>query len=151
MEDHSSAFRQDSNDSYSSDDDVPEVAGVPIRLLALQESSSRSELNDAGAKNGPTTTLPETSHPPIFQPVAAQLEARRIGQQRAEERELVRQAARRGVAFGFIIRSRTHDAEGGVGQKTSAGEERRRCEAVQGGRVVEASFAKGEWGVRWRE
>lgn len=64
------------------------------------------------------------------------LTTQQLGRRRAEEREKVRQAARRGVVFGF-----------GVG----GGEERRRVEAVQGGRVVEASFAKGEWGVRWRE
>ena len=57
------------------------------------------------------------------------------GMQKAKEREMVRRAARRGVAFGFEI-------EGG---------RRRGVEAVQGARVVESSFAKGEWGVRWRE
>lgn len=66
------------------------------------------------------------------------------GQRRADEREMVRKAARRGCAFGFVV-----DGEEGVrgGQKG----ERRKCEAVMKGAVVEASFAKGEWGVRWRE
>ena len=58
------------------------------------------------------------------------------GMQKAKEREMVRRAARRGVAFGFEIEE---------------GRRRRRVEAVQGGRVVESSLAKGEWGVRWRE
>ena len=57
------------------------------------------------------------------------------GMQKAKEREMVRRAARRGVAFGFEVE------EG----------KRRSVEAVQLGRVVESSFAKGEWGVRWRE
>lgn len=57
------------------------------------------------------------------------------GMDKAKEREMVRRAARRGVAFGFEIE------EG----------RRRRVEAVQGGRRVESSFAKGEWGVRWCE
>lgn len=61
------------------------------------------------------------------------LHSRQRGMQRARERELVRQAARRGVAFGFVV-----------------GDARKRVEAVQGGRVVESSFAKGDWGVRWR-
>jgi hypothetical protein len=61
---------------------------------------------------------------------------RREGQRRADEREMVRRAARRGVAFGFA---------GGDG------DEKRKCEAVMKGVVVEASFAKGEWGIRWRE
>ena len=60
---------------------------------------------------------------------------RREGQKRADEREMVRKAARRGCAFGFAVE----------------GEEKRKCEAVMKGVVVEASFAKGEWGIRWRE
>lgn len=60
--------------------------------------------------------------------------ARELGMQKAKEREMVRRAARRGVAFGFETK-----------------EGKRRVEAVQWGRVVESSFAKGEWGVRWRE
>jgi hypothetical protein len=61
---------------------------------------------------------------------------RREGQRRADEREMVRKAARRGCAFGFVVEGE---------------EEKRKCEAVMKGAVVEASFAKGEWGVRWRE
>ena len=59
---------------------------------------------------------------------------REWGMQKAKEREMVRRAARRGVAFGFEME-----------------EGRRSVEAVQSGRVVESSFAKGEWGVRWRD
>ena len=61
---------------------------------------------------------------------------RREGQRRADEREMVKKAARRGCAFGFTV-------EGEEGK--------RKCEAVMKGVVVEASFAKGEWGIRWRE
>ncbi|CBX91116.1 hypothetical protein IAQ61_002576 [Plenodomus lingam] len=61
---------------------------------------------------------------------------RRQGQKRADEREAVRKAARRGCAFGLAV-------EGEEG--------RRKTEAVRKGVVVEASFAKGEWGIRWRE
>jgi hypothetical protein len=61
---------------------------------------------------------------------------RREGQRKAEERERVRQAARRGCAFGFTVPDEA---------------EKRKCEAVMKGVVVESSFAKGEWGVRWRE
>jgi hypothetical protein len=62
---------------------------------------------------------------------------RREGQRRADEREMVRRAARRLVAFGIA---------GG-----NESDEKRKCEAVMKGVVVEASFAKGEWGIRWRE
>ncbi|KAH7380172.1 hypothetical protein BKA66DRAFT_420058 [Pyrenochaeta sp. MPI-SDFR-AT-0127] len=61
---------------------------------------------------------------------------RREGQKRADEREMVRKAARRGCAFGFTVEGEA---------------EKRKCEAVMKGVVVEASFAKGEWGIRWRE
>lgn len=61
---------------------------------------------------------------------------RKAGMERARNREMVRQAARRLVAFG---------ARGAEGGQTRA------VEAVQGGRVVESSFAKGEWGIRWKE
>ncbi|XPS96321.1 hypothetical protein M3J09_005591 [Ascochyta lentis] len=66
------------------------------------------------------------------------------GQRRADQREMVRKAARRGCAFGFL-------AEGDEGVRGGEKGERRKCEAVMKGVVVEASFAKGEWGVRWRE
>jgi hypothetical protein len=61
---------------------------------------------------------------------------RREGQRRADEREMVRKAARRGCAFGFTVEGE---------------EEKRKCEAVMKGTVVESSFAKGEWAIRWRE
>lgn len=74
------------------------------------------------------------------------LTSQELRKRRAVEREKVRQAARRGVVFGFVI----GEARGGEGGGQE-GRECRRVEAVQGGRVVEASFAKGEWGVRWRD
>ncbi|ORY14035.1 hypothetical protein BCR34DRAFT_480160 [Clohesyomyces aquaticus] len=63
-------------------------------------------------------------------------EKRLQGQKRAEEKEMVRRAARRGVVFGFVVTA--HDG-------------RKKCEAVMNGVVVEPSFAKGDWGIRWRE
>jgi hypothetical protein len=75
---------------------------------------------------------------------AAGLSPQAYGLRVARQREQVRQAARRGVAFGFHVAREGGD---GVGAKE---EERKRVEAVQDGRVVETSFAKGEWGVRWR-
>lgn len=80
-------------------------------------------------------------------------DSRRAGLQRAQYREKVRQAARRGCAFGFLVGENTKAAregkekeEKGVGGE---GKRMRKVEAVQGSRVVEASFAKGEFGVRW--
>jgi hypothetical protein len=70
-------------------------------------------------------------------------ERRKKGQRVALEKEAVKQAARRGCVFGFDI-------------KCDGGEEgneggRRLCEALMNGNVVEPSFAKGDWGIRWRE
>uniref|UniRef100_M4B6K7 Uncharacterized protein n=2 Tax=Hyaloperonospora arabidopsidis (strain Emoy2) TaxID=559515 RepID=M4B6K7_HYAAE len=63
-------------------------------------------------------------------------EKRAEGQRRAHKRELVRCAARRGVVFGFPV---------------DGSEQRRKCEAVSQGKVVEPSFAKGDWSIRWRD
>ncbi|KAI0996038.1 hypothetical protein K3495_g12143 [Podosphaera aphanis] len=98
----------------------------------------------------------------------------RQGQRLAEEREMVRRAARRGVAFGFKIpdpedskadaghlkknrkrqgKDHSNDQERQIGTETP--KNIKMCEAVvvatKSAVVVEASFAKGDWGVRWRK
>ena len=90
------------------------------------------------------------------------------GQRRAEQREAVRRAARRLCAFGTLLPRRQeksrqeppHQAskrrvamDDGQGQDSPIIEEvYRKCEPVlRSGTVVEASFAKGDWGIRWRE
>lgn len=80
---------------------------------------------------------------------------RREGQKRADEREMVRRAARRLVAFGPKVKGESgslssKEKEKGKGE-VGAEDAGRKCEAVMKGVVVEASFAKGEWGIRWRE
>ena len=77
----------------------------------------------------------------------------KMGMKVAKQREQVRQAARRGVVFGFVIEGESDSKVGRDGEEGArVGKEgRRKVEAVQNGRVVEASFAKGEWGVRWRD
>ncbi|KAF2765049.1 hypothetical protein EJ03DRAFT_369917 [Teratosphaeria nubilosa] len=62
------------------------------------------------------------------------LAKRREGQKRAEEKECVKQVARRAVVYG-------------VGD----GRLRRKCEALMNGIIVEPSFAKGDWEIRFRE
>lgn len=61
----------------------------------------------------------------------------RDGDLRAKQREMVRRAARRGVVFGF--------------GKWNGLSRWPKCEVVQNGKVVEPSFAKGDFYVRWRE
>jgi hypothetical protein len=90
------------------------------------------------------------------------------GQRKAEEREAVRCAARRLCAFGVAVIGEVEGPNEGAGaarrkqKKTtkrnfdndapSQEEKRKKCETLlKDGSVVEASFAKGEWGIRWRE
>ena len=78
------------------------------------------------------------------------------GMQKAREREMVRQAARRLVVFGVptTVSSAVADGDGDHDEQAdradSKDEASMQLEAVQGERVVEPSFAKGEWGVRWK-
>lgn len=102
------------------------------------EDDGSDFLTDDGDTGGVALPLAPSAHK-VNTTMTAD-DARREGMQKARRREMVRQAARRGVAFGFLVAD-----DGGKGRM------KRRVEAVQGGRVVESSFAKGEWGVRWRE
>lgn len=94
----------------------------------VRPPQARSQVNGSvGGEKGRAERIEETDE---------MREKRAEGQRRAHEREMVRCAARRGVVFGFLL---------------DGGEERRKCEAVMQGNVVEPSFAKGDWAVRWRE
>ena len=73
---------------------------------------------------------------------------RKEGLRVTEEKERVKRGARRGVVFGFDM-ERGEETEG---QNEPDGIQlRRKCEVIMNGQVVEPSFAKGDWGVRWRE
>lgn len=91
-----------------------------------------------------------------------ELMKRREGQRRAEEREMVRRAARRLIVFGHSIQPDHADisnveveAQGRSKKKSVRGsppsDHQRKCEALMNGSVVEPSFAKGNWAIRWRE
>ncbi|PIA96075.1 hypothetical protein CB0940_10828 [Cercospora beticola] len=100
---------------------------------------------------------------------ADDLEKRRQGAKRAEEREMVRRAARRGVVFGFEVprregnatpqkkpgKGKTKSKKGGEdqdeGEEAPSATEIRKAEALMAGMVVEPSFAKGNWSIRWRD
>jgi hypothetical protein len=92
---------------------------------------------------------------------------RRAGQKKAEEREFVRCVVRRAVVFGIEVegwegvgggagstkkgkRGKAKDAEADEIMEVNV-RPRRKCEAVMSGQVVEPSFAKGDWSVRWRD
>ncbi|KAF2722675.1 hypothetical protein K431DRAFT_338032 [Polychaeton citri CBS 116435] len=156
----------DDNDSdYGSSDDgysrVGGVGGVSLRLRPperdVRNGSGRAENGVGGIKGGDEGGQgAETS----------EMEKKRLeGQKRADEWEMVKQAARRAVVFGLPVgldEPRPH----GKQQKKKRGKddradalesERRRsvtlrkCEALMNGSVVEPSFAKGDWSIRWRE
>ncbi|KAF4961163.1 hypothetical protein FGADI_399 [Fusarium gaditjirri] len=94
----------------------------------IRPPQSVSEVNGSvGGEKGRAERVHETD---------AMLEKRKQGQKRAKEREMTKCAARRGVVFGFTVSD-----EG----------EKRLCEAVMAGKIVEPSFAKGDWAIRWRE
>jgi hypothetical protein len=94
---------------------------------------------------------------------------RRAGQKKAEEREFVRCVVRRAVVFGVEVEGWEEVGGNGGGAKKgkkgkgkrdadsededvrSEAKPRRKCEAVMSGQVVEPSFAKGDWSVRWRD
>jgi hypothetical protein len=94
---------------------------------------------------------------------------RRAGQKKAEEREFVRCVVRRAVVFGVEVEGweevggnggGAKKGKKGKGRRDADSEEedmqsevkpRRKCEAVMSGQVVEPSFAKGDWSVRWRD
>jgi hypothetical protein len=133
---------------------------VPFGAGKVQPAQNSSDVNfSVGGERGWAEKIEETE----------ELKQRRLqGQRKAAERESVRCAARRLCAFGVAV-----VGEAGKGneenspairkQKKNASaslahdppeqiEKRKMCEAVlREGTVVEASFAKGEWGIRWRE
>ena len=132
------AFSGSDLDEYALED---EVGGVPIYLDLPKKTEKRSNNSNVENEN--------------FQLTEADLLRRKAGQEKADQRELVRQAGRRGVVFGFWHSKLTPDQrrQGATAGISTAGEEeevaKRKVEIVQRGKVVEGSFAKGEWGVRW--
>lgn len=131
----------------------------PLPGSHVRASQLESELNFAaqGGERGWGEKITETPE---------MLAKRREGQKKAEERELVRCVARRAVVFGIEVDAQIEaDAENGKGRKGGSkgkkGDEgavddgkvvtRKKCEALMDGAVVEPSFAKGDWSVRWRE
>ncbi|MCJ1359097.1 MAG: hypothetical protein MMC33_009097 [Icmadophila ericetorum] len=148
------------NDTIEVDKDYIYFGGGKIRA-----AQTLAEVNGSvGGEKGWAERIDETPE---------MLEKRAAGQRRAEEREMVRRAARRGCAFGFVRandeeRDETNEEES-IGRKKKSkkgknakapdevamlvidGKRMRKCEAIMNGQAVEPSFAKGDWGVRWRE
>jgi hypothetical protein len=78
------------------------------------------------------------------------LQKRLEGQRRADCRESAGNAAMRAIGFGLLVCG-TH----GQPKRTSKNERPekvlRTCKALMNGSLVDPSFAKGDWSIRWRE
>ncbi|RKU45345.1 hypothetical protein DL546_008003 [Coniochaeta pulveracea] len=118
----------------SAEGQAKDVDGHRLAALSIRSGTRKrppqhvSEVNGSvGGEKGRAERAQETGEA---------LEKRLQGQRKVKEREMVRCAARRGVVFGFAV---------------GEGEEKKKCEAIMHGKVVEPSFAKGDWGIRWRE
>lgn len=119
---------------------------VKLKSGRVRPPQSESEVNGSiGGEKGWAERIEETPE---------MLQKRREGQRKAEEKEMVKSAARRAVVFG-LERSGVLAGEPKKGKKgeddEGKQEGRRMCEAVMNGAVVEPSYAKGDWGIRWRE
>lgn len=138
-------------DSSGSHRDLREQNTIGPRIRPPQ---TESEINfSIGGERGRAEKIDESPQ---------DQEKRVQGQKRAEEREMIRRAARRGVVFGFLVeagpaedhtkskRNKSASIEGGV-MVESKDLVRRKCEALMNGSIVEPSFAKGNWSIRWRE
>ncbi|KEF56901.1 uncharacterized protein A1O9_07091 [Exophiala aquamarina CBS 119918] len=122
----------------------------------IRPAQTESEVNGSiGGEKGWAERHTETSE---------ELVKRQEGQRVAEEREMIRRAARRLIAFGYSARadpsnmSKSETESPGQSRKRLVGDRehslrdsQRKCEAVINGAVVEPSFAKGNWAIRWRE
>lgn len=80
----------------------------------------------------------------------------REGQRRAEEKEHVKRVARRVVVFGLVVEGEEKEERPKKAKNRGDTEEctepaRKKCEALMDGQLVEPSFAKGDWSLRWRE
>ncbi|KAK5112787.1 hypothetical protein LTR85_011121 [Meristemomyces frigidus] len=146
-------------DSEADDDDtagsltdgsVEEMQGGVSITNHVRAPQTESEINFSagGGERGWAEKIEETPE---------MLLKRREGQKVAEEKEMVKRAARRAVAFGLTVDAQ---AQKTGGKRTKKGQDtgaempervKRKCEALMNGSVVEPSFAKGDWSIRWRE
>lgn len=110
-----------------------EIARLAVRSgTRIRPPQEVSEVNGSvGGEKGRAERKAETEE------MKEEIRQKRLeGDKKAHQKEMVKSAARRGVVFGF---------EAPVGK-------RKHCECVMpGGKVVEPHFAKGNWGIRWRE
>ncbi|KAK3708394.1 hypothetical protein LTR37_011490 [Vermiconidia calcicola] len=148
----------DEGDGSTSDDDdqsdtadhdqVPDQQGG-VSLTSDNNEHSTNNSNDANQQSSVESTRIASKQ-------------RQDGQDEAEKREMVRRAARRGVVFGFTVpndtvqtskpsRSKKRKPKEEEAEEDPPAERKKFCEAIMRGSVVEPSYAKGNWAIRWRE
>jgi len=148
-------------------DELKEFAAKDFGAGKVRPGQLETELNFSamGGERGWAEKLEETDE---------MREKRLAGEKRAREREQVRCAARRLVAFGWTVpveddtndavakttkrkskkgKRATDDEEEEVVDKDGKGQKtlQKKCEAIMAGVAVEASYAKGPFAIRWRE
>lgn len=146
------------------EDSAPsEEGGIPIidnfNISHVRPPQQDSEINFSAGGG-------ERSKAEKIEESVDDLEKRRQGAKRAEEREMVRRAARRAIVFGLEVprlepvvqkpsKTKGKSKRGGGGGTDDEADvsptEIRKAEALMSGMVVEPSFAKGNWQIRWRE
>ncbi|KAJ4400153.1 hypothetical protein N0V85_005839 [Neurospora sp. IMI 360204] len=113
-----------------------EVARLAIRSgTRIRPPQEVSEVNGSvGGEKGRAERKAETEE------MKEEIRQKKLeGDRKAQQKDMIKSVARRAVVFGF-------DAS------TSPDGKRKLCECVMpGGKVVEPHFAKGNWGIRWRE
>ncbi|EGP88224.1 uncharacterized protein MYCGRDRAFT_39852 [Zymoseptoria tritici IPO323] len=123
QDDEEDEYHDDHSDFGFSDDGAASGGGVRVR-----PPQTESDVNfSVGGERSRNEKIEET---PL------DLEKRREGAKRAEEREMVKRAARRAIVFGLEVPRM---------------DPIRKAEGLMNGIVVEPSFAKGNWSVRWRD
>lgn len=142
-----SSSEDDSPSDFSMDEDV---GGVSINdHIRLPQSTAEVNFSAEGGERGRNEKIEETPE---------MLRLRREGQKRAEEKEQVKRCARRAVVFGLTIdneeapvRAKQSKRKGPEANDNYSAQVVKKCEALMQGSVVEPSFAKGDWSIRWRE
>lgn len=147
MEDESRDTNNSLTDSDGDNDGVPiDTHEQDMIHLATHARPSQSHSMVNGSVGG------EKGWAEITEETSDMLQKRREGQKRAEDLELIKRAARRAVVFGMLVEADNAP----TGRKSRVDQEqqtqvRKKCEALMSGKVVEPSFAKGDWSIRWRE
>lgn len=145
----------DSADSMSDHAEQASSTSGPQAGARVRPPQIESDVNGGiGGEKGWAEHHTETSE---------ELAKRQEGQRRAEEREMIRRAARRLIVFGHSTEADPRDtskreakpqgrSKRVLNDKLPIQEDpKRKCEALMNGAVVEPSFAKGNWAIRWRD